>query len=71
MRGLKSVLPDFGALSKLYAGQWVAFDPTNYNVVASGDTATQVYSAAHDKGITEPIVTRVAANYGYLALSLT
>lgn len=71
MRSLKSVLPDFGELSKLYAGQWVALDPTDFKVVASGDTALQVYSVARDKGIAEPMVTRVAANYGYMAPCLT
>ena len=55
---------DFVALSQQYSGRWVAIDPATGRVVASGESAVDVYSEATKSGIQEPLVTRVAESYG-------
>lgn len=62
-----STLPDFVELAKSFAGQWIALDPDSHAVLAQGNTATEVYTAAIRQGIKEPLVTRVMESYGYMA----
>ncbi len=55
---------DFIKLAERYAGKWVALDPHTDEVVASGDTPSEVLSAAADAGVAEPFITRVVDDYG-------
>ena len=59
--------PDLASLAEKFAGQWVALDPDDYSVVASGDSAKGVLEDAETKGVAMPFVLEVVADYGQLA----
>ena len=61
---------DLIGLPRTYLGKWVALDPEDQRVVASGATAAEVYDAASKAGIAEPLITKVIDNYGALVPSL-
>lgn len=54
---------DFVKLAERYAGKWVALNPKSDEVVASGDSPTEVLAAAAAAGVDEPFITRVVDDY--------
>jgi len=54
---------DFEALSRRYAGRWVAIDPDTGKVVADGDTAKEVFEAARSIGVHFPVVNKIQERY--------
>ena len=59
--------PDLVSLAERFSGQWVALNPDDGTVVASGDSARVVFEAAEGDGIEMPVVLRVSDDYGQLA----
>ena len=55
---------DFVALAKKYLGKWVAINPDTQDVVAAGDSASEVFGVAIRKGVSEPLIVFVANDYG-------
>ena len=55
---------DFVQLSQEYSGRWVALDPATGEVLASGDSADEVYDEATKAGVQEPFITHVVDSYG-------
>lgn len=60
---------DLVELSKKYAGRWVALDPDDGHVLASGDSAVDVLAAAEALGAELPILLQVWDDYGDWAFS--
>jgi hypothetical protein len=67
MKRVKQRKTDLVALARDYAGKWVAIDPDNRSVVASGTSAKEVLDSAESQGVPVPLVIHVAKDYGELA----
>jgi len=57
---------DLVGLAGTHLGKWVAFDPENQRLVASGATAAEVYEAASQAGIAEPLIIKAIDDYSAL-----
>jgi hypothetical protein len=64
---MPSVEADLVALAQEYAGRWVALDPEDGAVLASGESAKDVFEAAKAEGVELPLVLYVRDDYGQLA----
>ena len=53
---------DLMTLATEYAGRWVAIDPENGGVLASGASAKEVLDAAKAAGASIPLVMKVSIN---------
>lgn len=59
-----STKQDFSKTLKNFSSTWVALNPNDNKAVASGKTPKAVIEEAREKGVGNPIVTRVPKNYG-------
>ena len=59
--------PDLVELASLYAGLWVALDPADGSVIATGESIKGVLEVAEEKGIKLPLVLHPSKDYGQLA----
>lgn len=50
---------DWSKLFKKYKGKWLALEDDEITVIASGDTAKEVWEKAQEKGFKQPILTRM------------
>jgi len=53
-------------LSPKYASKWIALNPAQTKVIASGKSPKAVLKAARKKNVRKPVVTFGAKNYGFL-----
>jgi Family of unknown function (DUF5678) len=59
--------PDLVELASLYAGLWVALDPQDGSVIATGESIAGVLGIAEAKGIKLPLILHPSRDYGQLA----
>lgn len=52
-------------LSPKYANKWVALNPKQTRVIASGKSPKAVLEAARKKNVEEPVITLVVKDYGF------
>ena len=64
MSTICEVKVDFLKLAKEFAGRWVALHPDTRELVAVGQSAKEVLDSALEKGVEEPVITRIADDYG-------
>jgi len=57
---------DLVALSREHPGKWVAVRPGSDEILAVGDTASDVFQAAQELGVSVPVITRIFEDYGAL-----
>lgn len=53
-------------LSSKYANKWVALNPEQTKIIASGRSPKAVLEAAQKKNIGQPVITLVVKDYGFL-----
>ena len=62
---------DMTKIYRDYKGKWVALTPDRRSVIASGQSAKQVYDQAHKKGFKEPILAKIPTEVAILVGLIT
>lgn len=61
---------DLSKKLKKYSNEWIALEPNNMSVIASGKLPKKVLNESWEKGVNHPVLTRVPKNYGTYILPL-
>jgi len=65
---MKTKTNDLTKVLKKYSNEWVALEPKEMKVVASGKKPGQVLDESRKKGVNHPVLTRAPKDYGVYIL---